>query len=142
MKDMRDSALRLVIGHVKNGYGMKTATVVADKEVTIWVKQCIENELQKNGAVLENASTSNIIVDVLVCYAQAYERYGAEVKGKVSVSSAGNEIFKDREYSGKDILGMNWAATSKSYQEVLELAMKDFLQKLLPDIERSLLSKT
>ncbi len=35
--DKRNPSLKPVVGHVKNGYGMKTATVVADKEVSTWM---------------------------------------------------------------------------------------------------------
>ena len=147
VNDNRNPLLMPVVGHVKNGYGMKTADVVADKEVTTWVKASIENELKRYGATLNLATQNNtlddskVTVDVLVCYAQAYWRYGGEVKARVSVDKQGVAVIKDREYSGTATLGTNWGATAESYQEVLSLAMKDFLEKLMPDLERVIQDK-
>ncbi len=85
VKDKRNPELKPVVGHVKNGYGMKTAKVIANKEVSIWVKNSIVGELKRYGAsVIESESEesdgiSKVSIDVLVCYAQAYMRYGGEI---------------------------------------------------------------
>jgi hypothetical protein len=137
--DKRDAALKSVVGHVKNGYGMKTADVIAERDATNWVKTCIEDELIRYGAVSQQTLADNtsdqtkITVDLLVCYAQAFGRYGAEIRARILVRR-NMAIISDKEYSGKAILGMNWAATAESYQQVLELAMKDFLDKTVPDL--------
>lgn len=138
--DKRNPELKPVVGHVKNTYGMKTADVVADKEVSLWVRDSIVEELKRAGALvvgdglnLDN-KTSKLTVDVLVCYAQAYWNYGGEVSVTLTVKKDDREIIKERNYSGKATLGTNWSASSASYQKVLELAMEDLLQKLIPDI--------
>ncbi len=69
-----------------------------------------------------------ITVDVLVFYGQAYMRYGGEVSVALTVKKNGRDIIKERRYSGKATLGMNWSASSESSQKVLELAMEDMLQ--------------
>jgi uncharacterized lipoprotein YajG len=138
--DKRDSALKPVVGHVKNTYGMKTAKVVADKEVSIWVKDIIVEELKRSGAsvmtdeaVLDNKATK-ITVDVLVFYAQAYLKYGGEVTVAVTVIKNDQKIVNEKIYTGKATLGMNWGASSESYQQVLELATEEMLKTLIPDI--------
>jgi uncharacterized lipoprotein YajG len=138
--DKRDPLLKPIVGHVKNAYGMKTAQVVADKEVSIWIRGIIVEELRRSGAsVITDAAnldnkTSKITVDVLVFYAQAYMRYGGEVTVALTVKKDNRDIIKEKNYTGQATLGMNWGASSESYQKVLELAMEEMLQKLIPDI--------
>ncbi len=138
--DKRNPSLKPVVGHVKNGYGMKTASVVADKEVSVWMRGVIIDELKRSGASVIseganlNEKLSMITVEVLVFYAQAYMRYGGEVSVALTVKKDGSDIIKEKRYSGKATLGMNWSASSESYQKVLELAMEDMLQQLIPDI--------
>lgn len=138
--DRRDPSLKPVVGHVKNGYGMKTAQVVADKDVSIWVRDVIAGELKRLGGSIEtdgaslDSKASKIRIDVLVFYAQAYMRYGAEVTVALSVNKNDRDILKEKTFTGKATLGMNWGASSASYQKVLELAMDEMLQKMIPEI--------
>lgn len=139
LTDNRDTALKPVVGHVKNGYGMKTAEVLADKDASLWVKENIEKELIRNGATTlqsidKNVADNKIDIELLVCYAQAYWNYGAEVKAKASLTNTDKVVILNKEYSGKATLGTNWAAAAESYQKVLELAMKNFLEKMMPDL--------
>jgi uncharacterized lipoprotein YajG len=138
--DKRDPVLKPVVGHVKNGYGMKTAKVVADKEVSIWVRDIIVEELNRSGAsvitdeALSDNKAAKITVDVLVFYAQAYLRYGGEVTVAATVTKHNKRIVNEKTYTGKATLGMNWGASSESYQKVLELATEEMLKTLIPDI--------
>jgi hypothetical protein len=43
-------------------------------------------------------------------------------------------------YTGKATLGMNWGASSESYQKVLELATEEMLKTLMPDITTAIKS--
>jgi uncharacterized lipoprotein YajG len=138
--DKRDPELKPVVGHVKNTYGMKTAKVVADKEVSVWLRDIIVEELKRSGASvitdeagLDNKATK-ITIDVLVFYAQAYMRYGGEVTVAVTLTKDNKKIVSEKTYTGKATLGMNWGASSQSYQKVLELAAEDMLKNLMPDI--------
>ena len=138
--DKRDPELKPVVGHVKNTYGMRTAQVVADKEVSVWIKDIIVEELKRSGAfviadeaVLDNKATK-ITIDVLVFYAQAYMRYGGEVTVAVTLTKDNKKIVSEKTYTGKATLGMNWGASSESYQKVLELATEEMLKTLMPDI--------
>jgi len=140
VNDKRAPDLKPVVGHVKNGYGMKTAKVLADKEVSAWVRNSIVEELKRFGASIITSeinfdnNAKAITVDVLVCYAQAYMRYGGEVTVTLNIKRDGEDIIKEKTYTGKAILGTNWAAKAASFQKVLEMAMDDLLQKLIPDI--------
>jgi len=137
--DKRNPSLKPVVGHVKNAYGMKTASIVADKEVSVWMRDIIAEEIKRSGAKLITEEVnldkgmSKITIDVLVFYAQAFMRYGGEVSVVLSVKKNGRDIIKEKTYTGKATLGMNWGASSASYQKVLELAMEDMLKQLLPD---------
>jgi len=140
VNDNRNPVLKPVVGHVKNTYGMKTAKVIADKEVSVWMRDIIVEELKRSGAsiITESANlddkTGKITIDVLVFYAQAYTRYGAEVTVAVTVTKNNRDIIRGKNYTGKAILGINWGASSASYQKVLELATEEMLKKLIPDI--------
>jgi len=144
--DKRHPSLIPVVGHLKDDWGIKTARVVADKEVSIWVKDSIVNELRRFGAsVIEDrnnldSKASRITVDVLVCYAQAYMRYGGEVTVALSVNKDSREIIRRKKYSGKVYPDLSWVVTAKGYQKTLELAMEDLLGKLMPDIIMALKS--
>lgn len=138
--DKRDAALKPVVGHVKNGFGMKTADVVGDKEVTVWVRDSLVAELKRSGALISvepttrDGRTSKIAVDIQVCYAQAYWNYGGEVRVALTVSQDQTALINGKMYSVTAQLGTNFGATAESYQRVLELAMDALLQQMLPDI--------
>jgi hypothetical protein len=138
--DKREAALKPVVGHVKNGFGMKTADVVGDREVTVWVRDSLLAELRRFGvqtisdpAALDGGA-SKLAVDVQVCYAQAYWNYGGEVRVALTVSQGQKALVDGKMYSGTAQLGTNFGATAESYQRVLELAMDALLQQMLPDI--------
>jgi hypothetical protein len=75
-----------------------------------------------------------ITVAVLVFYAQAYMRYGGEVSVALTLKKNRRDIIQGKKYTGKATLAMNWDASPKSYQKVLELVMEDMLQQLIPDV--------
>ncbi len=75
-----------------------------------------------------------ITVDALVFCAQAYERYGGEVSVALTLNKHGKDIIQGKKCAGEATLGMNWGASPESYQKVLELAMGDMLQQLIPDV--------
>jgi hypothetical protein len=61
-------------------------------------------------------------------------RYGGEVTVAVTLTKDNKKIVSEKTYTGKATLGMNWGASSQSYQKVLELAAEDMLKNLMPDI--------
>lgn len=52
----------------------------------------------------------------------------------LSLKNNGNYLISEKIYTGKAILETNWAARAQSYQKVLEMAMNEMLQQLMPDI--------
>jgi hypothetical protein len=76
----------------------------------------------------------HVNLDLTVCYAQAYMKYGGEVAADVMVARGGAVLLPKTNYSGKASYGMNWGATEASYQGVLHEAMRGFLDAATPAI--------
>jgi len=133
--DKRDaSLLKNVVGHMKNGFGMKTAEIVSDKDCSMWVRDCIVQALKQTGVkvVADERSIDNkssrVFVDLQFCYAQPHMwNIGGEVTIALNVSKGKQDIIKDKQYAGN---GTHW----ESFQRVFELAMQDLMQKMMPDI--------
>lgn len=138
VSDAREAELKPVVGHTKNGYGVKMAVVTSDQSPTTWVEECLAADLKRCGFTVAGAggpaADVQIRVDLAVCYAQSYMRYGGEVAADVTVTSGGRELLAKQRFSGVATYGMNWGSTASSYQGVLHEAMRDFLDHAVPAI--------
>jgi hypothetical protein len=136
-----ERADRSRIGNVRNGFGMDTADVVTEDDIAGWVESAIAMELQQAGydVVQGEASPSSddvigLNAEVLKIYCDVYMTYDGEVSLMVNLKGDdGNEVRKQIE--GKGGVGMNWAATSKSYAESLALALEDAISKIELELE-------
>lgn len=141
--DVRDDKER--VGTVRNGYGMRTARVVATNSVTDWVTQATVSELKSAGyaSVPDDAPTDvgdgALVVsgDVVKAFCDMYMDFSAEVVLKVSVRRAGAAILTS-EYRGKGNSGIAIAATSQSYAQSLALALASALRQFVNDLGRVL----
>ncbi len=131
------------IGDVLNGYGMKTAKVVASNDVGKWVNDAIALELEKAGYQVKraekNPETSAGLVlsgEILRVFCTAYLSYEGEVSFRTTVKRNGKEIL-EKTYLGEGEAGLNWAATSKSYGETLSSALAIAISDLVHDIDHS-----
>jgi len=146
IRDQRRPDLRPLVGHVKNGYGMKTAGVVSDREPAAWLADCISREMARAGVQVHLArseqdsspSARELALDLTKCYVQAYWNFGAEVSVRMTLKVGERTFFSDREYFGKAINGKRETGTAVSYQATLELAMGDLLAKLIPDLLKAM----
>jgi hypothetical protein len=132
-----------IVGHTKNGFGMKMAAVLADeKDPKAWVVECVTADLKRAGFEVRSSGADagaemQVHVDLAVCYAQAYGSYGAEIAADVMVARGGTVLLPKSHFSGKATYGMNWGATAASYQAVLHEAMKKFLDEVTPAIAQA-----
>lgn len=129
-----------IVGHVRNGFGIKTAEVLAQNDVREWVEKAIAWELENAGYEVtreapEGASESAAVLsgDVVRVYCDAYFSYDGEVILQAVLTKNG-EILSDRSYSGQGSVGLNWAATAESYAQSLALALQQALIQLLSEI--------
>lgn len=139
-----DRADKRVVGHVRNGFGMKTAEVVCDTEdINSLVTEAVRGELQKAGYEVVNtdaaadASTPVLMGSLTSLYCDAYMSYDGSATLVVRVSRAGKEVFK-KSYEGKGSVGINWGASGTSYGRSLSLALLDAIEVMKRDLPTAL----
>ena len=140
-----DRAEKSVVGHVRNGFGMKTADVVSPTDVSAWVSDALKWELEQVGyrvTVLDSDSAAAatdaaaaVSGQVIRMYADAYFSYEGEVTLRAEIAKDGKKVF-DRLYTGTAGGGVNMAATGASYAHTLSLALRSGLQDVVSDIIR------
>lgn len=131
-----------VVGTVRNGFGMRTAKVVADNDVAGWVTDAVGQELEQAGYrvtvvhVAENDSGPPVLSgDVLKVFGDAYLVYTGEVTFRAKVTRDGHEIHA-AEYTSKKSGGLNATASADSYANALAAALADDIAQLLADLSR------
>lgn len=132
------------IGEVRNGWGMRTADVVAETDVAEWVTQAVMTELEKTGykiAKVNTPTTAPVLTgDILTVYCTALFSYEGEVSFFARVKKDGEEILA-RRYTGKGSAGLNWAATSSGYADSLTLALANAIHELVADLNTVMVKK-
>ncbi len=138
-----DRADKTIVGHVRNGYGMKTAKVVGQPDLTDVVNEAVRSELVRAGYVVQGAGAATatntpVISGALVkLYCDAYMSYEGSASIYVRITRDGKEILR-KTYEGEGSAGMNWAMTGASYGISLSLAIQDTLEKLKRDLPAAL----
>lgn len=128
------------VGNVRNGFGMDTADVVTNDDVTAWVQGALEQELAHAGyrvippGELESGSDAiDLQADIVRVYCDVYMTYDGEVSLLVNLKGGGRDAVTT-QLLGEGGVGLNWAATAESYGESLALALQDVIAKLLAEL--------
>jgi len=129
---------KTVVGHVRNGFGMKTAKVLPQREVTAWVHDALAHELSAAGyTIVEGAAapagTTALSGDILRAYCDVYFTYDGQVVLRIEAQKDGQALL-NQSYSGSGSAGVNWAATGDSFSESLSLALRQALQQFMADL--------
>ncbi|MBN2037740.1 MAG: AgmX/PglI C-terminal domain-containing protein [Chitinispirillaceae bacterium] len=127
------------IGHVQNGYGMRTAKVVAENSVPEWVNKEIENKLTRSGYEIKKEcddSGDAFVINgkILKVYTTAYMTYLGEVT-LAAVIKLNQSTLIEKKYSGHKKTGINWAASQEAFSDVLEKSLEIALSKFIKDID-------
>lgn len=138
------------VGNIRNGYGIVTASVRSNTDIPMWMASSIIQGLERTGFRIERVETvetasTPIALDIAVSrvfteHAPGFLRLTAkgDVAAQVEVYKDGTRILR-RTYTGKYENPEFFTTTSANeYQTLLDAAMKDFLQKTLPDLVRVL----
>ena len=126
-----------VIGHVRNGWGLKTADVVTDTIIADWVTEALKSELGNGGYVVVKDRTDLVAAgEVLTVYCDSYMQYEGKVELGV-VLKRNSEVLIDKKYLGK-ATNLNWAATAKSYGKTLEQSLQNVMKQIVTDINQKL----
>jgi uncharacterized lipoprotein YajG len=134
-----------VVGTVRNGFGMRTADVVASKDVSDWVTSAVGTELRANGyrvvsaAAEDNRGGSVVEVSgsVLNAFCDMYMSYTGQVSLLAKVKGRDGELIA-KHYSGEGSAGLVMAATGESFAESLSLALRDALRQFMADLDGKL----
>jgi hypothetical protein len=134
-----ERAEKVVIGYVRNGYGMKTAEVHLDSDVVPFINAAVQHELKQAGWEIvdqQTATNSNIPVisgEVLVLHCDAYMSYEGDATVMIHATRNGHEVFK-KTYSGNGGGHMNWGMTGKSYGIAISEAVQEALLNFVRDM--------
>ena len=126
---------KTVVGHVRNGFGMKTAEVVAQKDVPAWVREALVYELEAAGYRVQDGGdvpvgAATMSGDILRVYCDAYFTYDGEVTLRIETSKDGQALM-NQTFTGTGSAGISWAATGDSYSQSLSLALRATLRQVL-----------
>ena len=128
---------RNVIGHVRNGWGMKTADVVTDTDISQWVTDALKTELGNGGYVVVKDRTDLVAGgEVITVYCDSFMQYEGTVTLGAILKKNGETLI-DKKYTGK-ATNLNWAATAKSYGLTLDKSLQNAMQQIIADINQKL----
>ena len=126
-----------LIGNVRNGWGLKTADVVTDTNVSDWITNALKAELGNGGYVVAKDRTELVTGgEVLTVYCDSFMQYEGNVTVSV-VLKKGDQVLIDKKYTGK-ATNLNWAATAKSYGLTLEQSLQNVMKQITSDINQKL----
>ncbi len=141
------------VGNIRNGYGMVTAQVRSNNDVALWVTNSLVTGLEQAGYRVERAETvettqTPLAIDVGV--SRVFTEYvpgfftisgKADIAAQIEIYKQGQRVLR-RVYTGKyENTNLVVATSASEYQALLNEAMKDFLQKAIPDLT-AVLDKT
>lgn len=128
-----------VIGHVRNGWGMKTAEVVTDTNIADWVTEALKSELGNGGYIVAKDRTELTTGgEVLRVYCDSYMQYEGEVTISV-ILKKGETVLLNKKYTGS-AKNFNWAATAESYGKTVEQSLQSAMKQLIDDLNTQLAS--
>lgn len=136
------------VGGVRNGFGMRTASVVAENDVAQWVTEAVGKELQANGYTLENSSSAvpvgvqpiQISGSVVNAYCDMYFHYNAYMTVDINAKRDG-QVLLSKRYEKEGSEGVVWAATAQSFAESLSLSLSSLLKEFMGDLDQAITSK-
>jgi hypothetical protein len=128
-----------LLGKVRNGYGMPTASVQANQDPVIWVNEAIARTLTSYGFAVEKVETPASAGDLATVTGIVdrvsggmYWNMDAHVKTDLAVEQHGTHLF-DQRCEG-EASQVAWTASAASYEEVFQRALEDYLAKCIPHL--------
>lgn len=129
------------VGTMRNGFGMRTADVLASNSVTNWVTQAVKLELEKRGYAVTlgapQAAGAVVTGEVLKVFCDMYMSYTGQVSLRMQLSRDGQGLIT-RNYDGEGSAGIAFAGTAESFAESLSRALAAALKPLIADLDGQL----
>ena len=132
-----------VIGTMRNGFGMRTADVVAMNSVPEWVTQAIKTELENAGYSVATTTTRDggastvVSGEVLNVFCDMYFNYTGQVSLLAKASKDGKDVL-NKNYSGEGSAGVAFAGTAESFGQSLSLALAVAVKQFVSELDRNL----
>ena len=128
-----------LVGHVLNAYGMKTAKVISQNDVSEWIQDALIAELRNSGydVVEEGSEAAQLDGEILLVECDSYWTYNGTMNLSMELKRGSDVLFK-KSYYTEASEGLNWAAREKSYAAVLKSTLQQSLIKILVDVDRVL----
>ncbi len=127
-----DKKGRQIIGCVRNGYGWKTAKVLAKNDAAEWLRGAIGKELESNGYREVEGGTPVIEGKLNRLYTDIHTNYNAEITFSINIENDNRTVFTDSFYG--NATPHAWFATAKEYGKASEEALQSALRKAIPKI--------
>ncbi|MFA4889845.1 MAG: YajG family lipoprotein [Candidatus Omnitrophota bacterium] len=132
------------LGEMRNGYGMKTADVLAkDQDVGAWVANALSDELIRAGYNVQKfsdaaPSDAEVVISGSVpeAYVKMYMTYSGTVRVSVTVTKSGVVVL-NKEYTGH-ARGLAMLCSTGDYENMLKRALQDIMKKMIPDITKAI----
>lgn len=130
-----DGRVKRDVGCVRNGFGMRTASVVAAADVCSWAKDSVAGSLTRVGYHVTSGKNArvSILVDTNKAFVDSYGSYKAEVQVAAAVHVDGRPV--GRVTGEGRASSFNWAATSEAFSDNLHEAMEKCLSHIVPKID-------
>lgn len=133
---------KATVGEVRNGWGMKTADANTSSDVPAWVREAARYEFERAGFNVlfsDEIDQTYPVLDgqIITVFCKAFFSYEGEVSLIAKLSLNGKTVM-DQRYTGEGSVGMNWAATGKSYGQSLTLALQDVMRGLVIDVHQAI----
>ena len=128
-----------VVGHVRNGLGMKTADVVGVGDIPSWAKKALETELRSAGVSIIAPGGATKAVHLIItgqvvkAYCSMYMNYEAEVLLNILVNDRSGKELLSRTYTGTGSAGMVFSASAESFATSLSLALQQAIRAFVAD---------
>lgn len=128
------------VGEVRNGYGMKTATVYAEgQDVGAWVANALSDELTRAGFDVQkfnDAAPPEITIAITGFVPEAYIKMSMQerctIRANITVQKSGVVVL-NKEYQG-DFKRVAWTASTGEYETAMQGALQELMKKAVPEI--------
>lgn len=141
VQKFQDLRVESALGEVRNGWGMRTASVVADgQDVGAWVSDSVAEELAGAGLKVRRYQGDEVPADasvlirgeVLEAFVKMFMSFDATMRARVVVSAQGTDVL-DQQFTGSSKAVAMWASTAE-YQEQLRAVHRNLLDQIVPAI--------
>lgn len=140
-----DEGTGTLLGMVRNGYGIATASVQANQDPVIWVNEAIARTLTSWGFKVEKVETPATAGDLPTVTGSVdrmsggtYMNMDAFVRTNLAVEQGDARLF-EQQCEGAAKQG-TFFISAKDYQQVFQKALDDYLQRclvlMIPTLER------